>query len=75
MYTNVIHSCILDLMSKFNIPRREYCDGEKKLVSFRLPESLLKELKKNADSKGWPVTDLVMTVLDQYLQWDDRKRD
>ena len=73
MYTYVIRRCTVDLMKRFNIPEREYCGGDKKLVSFRLPEPLLKELKRSADAKGWPLTDLVMTVLDQYLQYEDRK--
>jgi metal-responsive CopG/Arc/MetJ family transcriptional regulator len=60
-------------MTKFNIPKREYCDGPKKMVSMRLPENLLKELDKLASSKGWNVTDLVSTVLDQYIQWEKKK--
>jgi len=57
-------------MMKFNIPTKVYCSGEKKMVSWRLPETLLKELDKLADEKGWTTTDLVTTALDQYAQWE-----
>ncbi len=60
-------------MTKFNIPKRDYCNGPKKMVSMRLPEALLKELDKLASSKGWNTTDLVTTALDQYIQWEKKK--
>jgi len=75
MYTNVIQKAIIWGMSKFNIPKRVYCDGDKKLISFRLPESLIDELKKVSDERGWPMSDLVITVLDQYLQFNERQKD
>jgi predicted DNA binding CopG/RHH family protein len=62
-------------MTKFNVPKRVYSDGDKKLISFRLPESLLEELKKVSTERGWPMTDLVITVLDQYLQWNEKQKD
>lgn len=58
-------------MAKFNIPDRKYCDGKKKMVSMRLPERLMKELEGLAKKKGWTVTDLVQTALDQYVQWEN----
>lgn len=59
-------------MAKFNIPDRKYCNGLKKMVSMRLPEQLMRELEKLAEQKGWSVTDLVQTALDQYIQWEQR---
>ena len=59
-------------MAKFNIPDRKYCDGDKKMVSMRLPERLLKELNHLSEEKGWTITDLVCTALDQYVQWENK---
>ncbi len=55
-------------MAKFNIPDRKYCEGKKKMVSMRLPERLMKELERLSQKKGWSVTDLVQTAMDQYVQ-------
>jgi predicted transcriptional regulator len=60
-------------MTKFNIPKREFCNGTKKMVSMRLPENLMKELDKLALAKGWTTTDLVSTALDQFIQWEKKK--
>lgn len=60
-------------MSKFNIPKRLYCDGPKKMISVRLPEMLMKEVDLMAKEKGWTTTDLISTVLDQYVQWQKRE--
>lgn len=62
-------------MAKFNIPKREYCDGPKKMVSMRLPEKLIKEIDRLAEDKGWTTTDLVSTVLDQFVQWDNKREE
>jgi metal-responsive CopG/Arc/MetJ family transcriptional regulator len=60
-------------MAKFNIPKREYFDGDKKkMVSWRLPELLMKELDSLAKEKGWTTTELITTALDQYVQWEKR---
>lgn len=55
-------------MKNFDIPRRKYCDGEKKMFAIRLPKKLLDAIQKDADDKQWSMTDLIVTVLDQYLQ-------
>lgn len=55
-------------MTEYNIPERKYVDGPKKMVSWRLPEKMMEELDKTAKEKGWSTTDLVVTVLDQFLQ-------
>ncbi len=62
-----------DYMVKFNIPKRDYCDGPKKMVSIRLPKALMKEVEKLAQDKGWTTTDLISTTLDQYVQWEKKK--
>jgi len=59
-------------MVKFNIPERKLCSGSKKMVSFRLPEKLMEEIEKLAEKKGWTVTDLIQTVLDQYVQYEKK---
>ena len=57
-------------MAKFNLPKREYYDGKKKrMVSWRLPEPLIKQLDELAEKQGWSTTDLVTTALDQFAQW------
>lgn len=45
------------------------------MVSMRLPESLMKEIDRIAESKGWNTTDLVTTVLDQFIQWEKKKEE
>lgn len=55
-------------MKSFDIPKRRYCDGEKKMFAMRLPKKLLDAIQKDADDKQWSMTDLIVTVLDQYLQ-------
>lgn len=60
-------------MAKYNIPKRNYCDGPKKMISIRLPENLMKEIDRLARENGWTTTDLISTVLDQYVQWEAKK--
>ncbi len=62
-------------MTKFNIPKRKYAKGDKKMVSMRLSETLIKKLEKVAEYKGTTLTDLVSLVLDQYLQWENKDDD
>ena len=56
---------------EFNLPIRKYVDGPKKSVSLRLPKQLSRAIDNIAKKKGWPVTDLVVTVLDQYAQHEN----
>lgn len=58
---------------RYVIPKRVYCDGQKKMVSMRLPVKLWSELEKLAKDKGWNTTELVTTALDQLLQWSKKK--
>lgn len=62
-------------MAKYNVPERKYADpnGTKKMVSMRLPEPLLERLNHWAAAKGWNVTELVVTVLDEYVQFEEAK--
>lgn len=60
-------------MTKYNIPDRRYCVGEKKMVSWRIPEKLMRELEKLANLKGWTTTDLVMSALNDYIEWEKKK--
>ncbi len=58
-------------MNKFNIPKREFSDGPKKMVSMRVPVKLWDSLNLLAEKKGWQITDLVTTTLDQLLQQEN----
>ena len=60
--------------SYIQLPPRKYCDGGRKMVSMRLPERLWAELEKVAEGDGWSTSDVVLTALDQYLQWANRGR-
>jgi hypothetical protein len=55
-------------MMSFNVPKREYCDGEKRIISMRLPVKLVRELEKWAHNNGYSTTDIVSIVMDQFLQ-------
>lgn len=56
------------------MPKREFCDGEKRLISIRLPKKLLKEVTKYAHENGYALTDVVATVLDQFIQREHKAR-
>ena len=63
-------------MKKFDIPerpKRKYSDGERLVVSVRLPKSLLKRLEKEMKLKNYSQTELIETILDQYFQYEDGK--
>lgn len=60
-------------MAKYNIPKRKYCVGRKKMISMRLHEKLVEQIEQLADEKGWSVTDLVSTVLDQFVQYEAKR--
>ncbi len=60
-------------MTEYNIPERKYVDGPKKMVSWRLPEKLMEQLDQIAKEKGWNTTELVVTVLDQFIQSEGKK--
>ena len=60
--------------NKFNIPGRKFSSGEKKMVSMRLPSDLMKALGEIAERKQWPLTEVVVTVLDQYAQQENETK-
>lgn len=60
-------------MKENSIPERKYVDGPKKMVSWRLPEKLMSKLDAIAKKKGWTTTDLITTVLDKYIQEEEKK--
>ena len=64
---------LISMRNEFNLPKREYCSGDKKMVSWRLPEMLLEELEKVADDRGWTLTDVATTALDQFVQWANQQ--
>jgi len=59
---------------KFKIPKRNYCDGKKKMVSMRLPEKLIAEVENLAAEYGWNTTEVVTTVLDQFVSHESLKK-
>jgi NRPS condensation-like uncharacterized protein len=59
---------IVVMKTTYSLPKRKYCSGEKKMVSWRLPEALFKKLESIAEAGGWTVTDVVMTALDDFIQ-------
>ncbi|MBY0314003.1 MAG: ribbon-helix-helix domain-containing protein [Bdellovibrionales bacterium] len=60
----------------YNMPKRKYCSGDKKMISLRLPEQLIKKLEQIAEKHGFTVTDMVATSLDNFIQSyeDDLKK-
>lgn len=59
---------------EYNLPVRKFCSGQKKLATWRLPSDLLEKLEQIAESHGWTTTDVVMTALDQFVQWSEEER-
>ena len=53
----------------YSVSKRMYCSGKAKVTTFRLPEALLKELKRIAAQSGLTTTHVVTTALDNYVQW------
>lgn len=60
-------------MAKFNLPKREFTQGEKKMMSMRLPVRLMKALDALADEYGWTTTDVIQTALDQFVIWSRKQ--
>jgi hypothetical protein len=55
---------------KYELPRRKYCDGVKRMISIRLPESLISEIERIAKARQWASSDVIMTALDEFAQWE-----
>ena len=57
---------------KYNIPKRIYLEGDKKLFTIRIHLKLQEALQKEAKKKGYNLTELIEVVLDQYLQGENK---
>jgi hypothetical protein len=64
--------------TKFELPNLKYGvdpkEPAKRMVSWRMPAPLMERLDQVARQKGYTTTELVTFVLDQYLQWNDKRR-
>jgi predicted transcriptional regulator len=49
------------------LPKRHFTKGARKVIGFRLPDELKKNIETLADDLGWTVTDVAQTALDQYV--------
>jgi len=59
----------------FKVLGRKFCRGEKVLVSFRLPNELVKEFSRATNELQYTSqTELLATVMDQFIQWHREKR-
>lgn len=61
-------------MSGYEIPDRKYVDGLKKMISWRLPERLISEIEKIAKDKGWTTSELVVMLMDRFVQEVNRNK-
>jgi predicted transcriptional regulator len=43
------------------------------MVSFRLPDELIKQLNAISEAQGWSLTDIAQTALDLYVQCEGVK--
>lgn len=61
-----------------HIPKRDplefaYTDNkDRKMVSFRLPEALIKRMNEISEETGYTVTQLIQYALDQFAQIQDK---
>ncbi len=60
-------------MAFIDLPKRHFHDAKKKLVAVRLPNKLHGILLKVASDRGWNLTDVVVTALDQYAAEKKKK--
>ena len=52
----------------------KYVDSkDRKMVSLRLPNSLINQIEKIAKSKGWSKTEVFQFALDQFAQAESKK--
>lgn len=53
----------------------KYVDNEdRKMVSLRLPEALIKQIERIAKDKGWSKTEVIQYALDQFAQFESKSR-
>ncbi len=61
------------IMPKIYLPKRKYMSGQKLPLTIRVPEELLKELKRESNDTGFNLTTLILTVLDNHVQNRQRR--
>lgn len=47
---------------------------DRKMVSLRLPETLIAKIEEIAESKGWTKTEVIQYALDQFAQIESKQR-
>ena len=55
-------------MFKLEALNRKYCSGETEVATFRFPKKLKHKIQAHAELNGRSTTDVVITVLDQFVQ-------
>lgn len=48
--------------------KRKYCNGDTEVVTFRFPTKLKEKIQAYAEKNGRTATDVVITVMDQFVQ-------
>ncbi len=54
-------------MKKQALPNRNYCTGNTEMKAFRIHRKLVEGMEDIAESKGWPLTQVVLQALDDYV--------
>ena len=62
-------------MDTKSLPKRHFAKGARKLVGFRLPDELKKQIESLASELGWTITDVAQTALDAYVHEELSKID
>lgn len=53
----------------------KYIDKEdRKMISLRLPITLINKIEKIAENKGWTKTEVIQYALDQFAQIESRSK-
>ncbi len=60
----------LHSMKKYNVTGRPLLDGPKKLTALRVPEPLLKEMKRQAKKRGQSFSAFALHIFDDFVQWE-----
>lgn len=48
-------------------------DDRRKMLSLRLPNALIAQIEKIAESKGWTKTEVIQYALDQFAQIESKR--
>jgi len=49
-------------------------DKDRKMLSLRLPQTLINQVEKIAKTKGWSKTEVIQFALDQFAQLESKNR-